>query len=71
MRSTHRGTLFPYTTLFRSEEVIPQVAEYLHSINQSFCWIPYNRAAGYTKWKEIGIDYAYMQPCLLYTSRCV
>ena len=48
--------------LKKSEEVIPQVAEYLHSINQSFCWIPYNRAAGYTKWKEMGIDYAYMQP---------
>ena len=30
--------------LKKSEEVIPQVAEYLHSINQSFCWIPYNRA---------------------------
>lgn len=48
--------------LKKSEEVIPQVAEYLHAINQSFCWIPYNRAAGYTKWKEMGIDYAYMQP---------
>ena len=48
--------------LKKSEEVIPQIAEYLHSINQSFCWIPYNRAAGYTKWKEMGIDYAYMQP---------
>ncbi len=48
--------------LKRSEETVPAVAQYLHSINSSFCWIPYNRAAGYTKWKELGVDYAYMQP---------
>ena len=48
--------------LKRSEEVIPPVAEYLHSLNECLCWIPYNRAGGYKKWKQFGVDYAYMQP---------
>lgn len=48
--------------LKRSEEIIPQIAAYLHSVNESLCWIPYNRAAGYTKWNKMGVDYAYMQP---------
>ena len=48
--------------LKRWEEVIPSVAEYLHALNESLAWIPYNRAAGYTRWEEMGIDYAYMQP---------
>ena len=48
--------------LKRWEEVIPEVAEYLHALNESLCWIPYNRAAGYRNWKRYGIDYAYMQP---------
>ena len=38
------------------------MAEYLHSLNESLAWIPYNRAAGYKRWEEMGIDYAYMQP---------
>ena len=48
--------------LKRWEEVIPEVAEYLHALNESLCWIPYNRAGGYRNWKRFGIDYAYMQP---------
>ena len=48
--------------LKKSDEIIPPLAEYLHAINQSLNWIPYNRAAGYKKWKQLGVDYAYMQP---------
>ena len=48
--------------LKRSDEVIPAVSEYLHSINESLNWIPYNRAAGYKRWSRFGVDYAYMQP---------
>ncbi|WP_290541000.1 DUF4855 domain-containing protein [Alistipes sp.] len=48
--------------LKQTDKVIPHVAAYLHSLNESLSWIPYNRAAGYTKWKEMGVDYAYMQP---------
>ena len=48
--------------LQKSDEIIPPLAEYLHAINQSLNWIPYNRAAGYKKWQQLGVDYAYMQP---------
>ena len=48
--------------LKRSEEVVPPVAEYLHALNECLCWIPYNRAGGYKRWKQVGVDYAYMQP---------
>ncbi len=48
--------------LKRSDEVVPYVAAYLHTLNESLNWIPYNRAAGYTRWKKFRVDYAYMQP---------
>ncbi len=48
--------------LKKSWELFPAVADYLHSLNEALCWIPYNRATGYTRWKRFGIDYAYMQP---------
>lgn len=44
------------------EEVIPSVAAFLHGVNESLCWIPYFEAAGYKRWSNFGIDYAYMQP---------
>ena len=44
------------------DEVIPAVASYLHSCNEGLFWIPYNMAAGYSSWKDFGIDMAYMQP---------
>ena len=31
-------------------------------LNECLCWIPYNRASGYNKWTDFGINYAYMQP---------
>lgn len=48
--------------LKRWENVVPYVADYLHALNQSVAWIPYNRASGYKNWAEKNIDYAYMQP---------
>ena len=48
--------------LKRSDEIIPPIAEYLNSLNECLCWIPYNRASGYNKWTDFGINYAYMQP---------
>lgn len=46
----------------RYDEVIPAVASYLHACHEGLYWIPYNMAAGYKRWKEFGIDIAYMQP---------
>ena len=48
--------------LKRWENVVPHVADYLHALNHSVAWIPYNRAGGYANWKNMHIDYAYMQP---------
>lgn len=48
--------------LKKSDEIIPPLSKYLHSVNESLCWIPYNRAAGYKRWSQFGVDYAYMQP---------
>ena len=46
----------------RYDEVIPAVADYLHDCGEGLYWIPYCMAPGYTKWKDFGIDVAYMQP---------
>ena len=48
--------------LKKSDEIVPPVSKYLHGLNECLCWIPYNCATGYNHWKEMGIDYAYMQP---------
>ena len=45
-----------------ADKIIPRVAEYLHALNESLNWVPYNRATGYNRWKSLGIDYAFMQP---------
>ena len=42
--------------------VIPALSAYAHSCNEAIFWIPYNLAPGYQKWKDFGIDLAYMQP---------
>lgn len=44
------------------DKLWPAVADYLHSCNEGLFWIPYNMAEGYKKWKDFGIDMAYMQP---------
>lgn len=44
------------------EEIIPPMTEYLHGLNECVAWIPYFEAAGYNRWRDFGIDYAYMQP---------
>ena len=38
------------------------VSEYIHSKNLLFYWIPYWKAVGYEKWRELGFDMAYLQP---------
>ena len=39
-----------------------QVAEYIHSKNLDYRWIPYYGAFGHADWKKYGFDYAYYQP---------
>lgn len=42
--------------------IIREIADYLHSFNYNFTWIPYFEADGFKDWKSYGFDYAYMQP---------
>ena len=51
------------------EELIPQVAEYCHSVKEGLYWIPYSVSAtdaGHNKalqnWKKFGFDLAVLQP---------
>lgn len=53
--------------LKRHDDVFPKVVEYLHSINESVSWIPYNNARGYKYWSSVfDIDIAMMQPNYLW-----
>ncbi len=46
----------------QSEQLIKELADYIHSINYQFTWIPYFNANGYDRWKELGFDIACLQP---------
>ena len=41
---------------------VKHIADYIHEDKQSFYWIPYFKSDGYTTWKELGFDKAYLQP---------
>lgn len=43
-------------------KLIQYAAEYIHSLGLKFIWIPYYRANGYQVWKNLGFDFASMQP---------
>ena len=39
-----------------------QISEYVHGKNLKFIWIPYFKAPGHDRWRELGFDIAYHQP---------
>ncbi len=39
-----------------------QMTDYVHEKGLDFIWIPYFKAAGAERWKELGFDAAYQQP---------
>ncbi|MCI1779888.1 MAG: DUF4855 domain-containing protein [Bacteroidales bacterium] len=45
-----------------SKGITVPISSYIHSKNKLFCWIPYWKARGFEKWKELGFDIAYQQP---------
>ncbi len=45
-----------------SKNLTTKVSPYIHSKKKQFVWIPYWKARGYDKWKELGFDIAYQQP---------
>ncbi len=44
------------------KQVLPKVAQVIHSQGKQFFWIPYWKAAGATDWRHLGFDVAYQQP---------
>ena len=40
----------------------PFVSDYIHEHGYKFYWIPFFSAAGYSDWKELGFDLAFLQP---------
>lgn len=44
-----------------------KVSGYIHSLKKEFVWIPYWKAKGYERWKELGFDIAYQQPNHFFT----
>lgn len=43
-------------------ELLPDIAEYIHSRGRKFIWIPYFMAPGHEHWRALGFDTAYHQP---------
>jgi hypothetical protein len=51
------------------EQIIPPVAEYLHSRNLKLVMLPYRTATGYEKLHSLGVDYVATQPNYASSSR--
>ncbi|MBR1869881.1 MAG: DUF4855 domain-containing protein [Bacteroidales bacterium] len=46
----------------QTRDMIRSVADYLHTMNYAFSWIPYFNADGFADWKQFGFDFGYLQP---------
>lgn len=46
----------------REEELVKQSAAYVHEKGKKIHWIPFYQAAGAFRWKELGFDFAFIQP---------
>lgn len=45
-----------------TKDVCKLIAPFVHQKELAFVWIPYFKARGYERWKELGFDIAYHQP---------
>lgn len=52
----------------RDERLTRAVADHVHSKGLGLHWIPYYRAAGYDRWRELGFDFTVMQPNYAFTA---
>lgn len=43
-------------------EFTKRISPYIHKLGLQFVWIPYFRARGFEKWRELGFDMVYLQP---------
>ena len=44
------------------DQILPSVSQYLHKMNYGMYWIPYYKADGFDKTRQLGIDYTWLQP---------
>ncbi|WP_080902976.1 DUF4855 domain-containing protein [Parabacteroides sp. Marseille-P3160] len=42
--------------------ILADIAIYLNNLKYSFVWIPYFKSDGYSEWKKLNFNYAYLQP---------
>lgn len=42
--------------------IVADVSAYLNELNYSFNWIPYFKSDGYSDWKKLTFNFAYLQP---------
>lgn len=42
--------------------IVNEISSYLNELKYTFNWIPYFKSDGYTEWKTLGFNYAYLQP---------
>ncbi len=45
-----------------SKTITAGISEYLNSMHYGFYWIPYFNSPGFTTWKALNFNYAYLQP---------
>ena len=45
-----------------------EISEYVHGKGLKFVWIPYFRAEGHQRWRDLGFDIVYHQPNYMFTS---
>jgi hypothetical protein len=49
-------------------EIVKQTCAYVHAKGLKAYWIPWFRAAGFERWRELGFDVAVMQPNFAFTA---
>lgn len=42
--------------------IVNEISGYLNELKYTFNWIPYFKSDGYSEWKRLGFNYAYLQP---------
>lgn len=55
--------------LRQSREVTRALGDYVRSKGLRFYWIPYYTAQGYSEWRDLGFDAAYLQPTYFWNSK--
>lgn len=55
--------------VMQNSALIAAVADYIHSLGYKFYWIPYYTAQGFSEWRQLGFDAAYLQPTYFWNKK--